>query len=225
MTPTDQTSTLLEILGGSFPTTKHSGGKYLKRVRWWHRVLFMTLFFTPNDKFAFKEIYILLYILHSSSEKRTPKTLIFHCHQSPSSKTSDTAGTNANGADSPSPRSHYHKLVWPDCLSKNTLCSEMSWKREPWSSSGTLTSRFLLPGTSAPSHPQSCSCRRPWSWTGQSLWSWSLHRRCRSPAGCCLSNSMFWVFLHINAFKMVLVETSVCKHLSMWHEDPPGFRS
>ena len=30
MTPTDHTSTLLEILGGSFPTTKHSGGKYLK---------------------------------------------------------------------------------------------------------------------------------------------------------------------------------------------------
>jgi len=31
MTPTDQTSTLEEILGGSFPTTKHSGGKYLQR--------------------------------------------------------------------------------------------------------------------------------------------------------------------------------------------------
>jgi len=30
MTPTDQTSTLLEILGGSFPTTKHSGGRYLE---------------------------------------------------------------------------------------------------------------------------------------------------------------------------------------------------
>lgn len=29
MTPTDHTSTLLEIFGGSFPTTKHSGGKYL----------------------------------------------------------------------------------------------------------------------------------------------------------------------------------------------------
>lgn len=29
MTPTDQTSTLFEIFGGSFPTTKHSGGKYL----------------------------------------------------------------------------------------------------------------------------------------------------------------------------------------------------
>lgn len=30
MTPTDHTSTLLEILGGSFPTTKHSGGRYLE---------------------------------------------------------------------------------------------------------------------------------------------------------------------------------------------------
>lgn len=30
MTPTDHTSTLLEIFGGSFPTTKHSGGKYLE---------------------------------------------------------------------------------------------------------------------------------------------------------------------------------------------------
>jgi len=30
MTPTDQTSTLEEILGGSLPTTKHSGGKYLR---------------------------------------------------------------------------------------------------------------------------------------------------------------------------------------------------
>ena len=29
MTPTDHTSTLLEIFGGSFPTTKHSGGKDL----------------------------------------------------------------------------------------------------------------------------------------------------------------------------------------------------
>lgn len=29
ITPTDQTSTLLEIFGGSLPTTKHSGGKYL----------------------------------------------------------------------------------------------------------------------------------------------------------------------------------------------------
>ena len=29
MTPTDQTSTLDEIFGGSLPTTKHSGGKYL----------------------------------------------------------------------------------------------------------------------------------------------------------------------------------------------------
>ncbi|TNN67726.1 hypothetical protein EYF80_022042 [Liparis tanakae] len=27
MTPTDQTSTLLDILGGSLPTTKHSGGR------------------------------------------------------------------------------------------------------------------------------------------------------------------------------------------------------
>lgn len=27
--PTDQTSTLLEIFGGSLPTTKHSGGRYL----------------------------------------------------------------------------------------------------------------------------------------------------------------------------------------------------
>lgn len=33
MTPTDQTSTLLEILGGSFPTTKHSGGRYLMEER------------------------------------------------------------------------------------------------------------------------------------------------------------------------------------------------
>lgn len=31
MTPTDHTSTLLEILGGSLPTTKHSGGRYLKK--------------------------------------------------------------------------------------------------------------------------------------------------------------------------------------------------
>lgn len=31
MTPTDHTSTLFEIFGGSFPTTKHSGGKYLIR--------------------------------------------------------------------------------------------------------------------------------------------------------------------------------------------------
>lgn len=30
MTPSDQTSTLLEIFGGSFPLTKHSGGRYLK---------------------------------------------------------------------------------------------------------------------------------------------------------------------------------------------------
>jgi len=29
MMPTDQTSTLEEIFGGSLPTTKHSGGKYL----------------------------------------------------------------------------------------------------------------------------------------------------------------------------------------------------
>lgn len=33
ITPTDHTSTLLEILGGSFPTTKHSGGRYLKTHR------------------------------------------------------------------------------------------------------------------------------------------------------------------------------------------------
>lgn len=31
MIPTDQTSTLLEIFGGSLPTTKHSGGRYLAR--------------------------------------------------------------------------------------------------------------------------------------------------------------------------------------------------
>lgn len=30
ITPTDHTSTLFEIFGGSLPTTKHSGGKYLK---------------------------------------------------------------------------------------------------------------------------------------------------------------------------------------------------
>lgn len=31
ITPTDHTSTLLDIFGGSFPTTKHSGGKYLQK--------------------------------------------------------------------------------------------------------------------------------------------------------------------------------------------------
>lgn len=30
--PTDHTSTLLEIFGGSLPTTKHSGGRYLERT-------------------------------------------------------------------------------------------------------------------------------------------------------------------------------------------------
>ena len=33
MTPTDQTSTLEEILGGFLPTTKHSGGKYLQEEK------------------------------------------------------------------------------------------------------------------------------------------------------------------------------------------------
>lgn len=33
MTPTDHTSTLEEILGGFFPTTKHSGGKYLSNTK------------------------------------------------------------------------------------------------------------------------------------------------------------------------------------------------
>jgi len=32
MTPTDQTSTLEDIFGGSLPTTKHSGGKYLQKI-------------------------------------------------------------------------------------------------------------------------------------------------------------------------------------------------
>lgn len=33
MTPTDHTSTLEDIFGGFFPTTKHSGGKYLNQIK------------------------------------------------------------------------------------------------------------------------------------------------------------------------------------------------
>lgn len=34
MTPTLHTSTLDDILGGFFPTTKHSGGKYLNNANY-----------------------------------------------------------------------------------------------------------------------------------------------------------------------------------------------
>lgn len=86
----------------------------------------------------------------------------------------------------------------------NILCFEISSRRHPCGSSVTLTSMFLLPVTSAPSHLQSCSCRHPWSSTGQNLWSWSLHTRCHSPTGCCLNNEIGFFSGIINAFKIVL---------------------
>lgn len=61
MTPTDHTSTLLEILGGSFPTTKHSGGKYLKWRRRQNIFLFMTLFFQQDGRSPFPDCWTLLY--------------------------------------------------------------------------------------------------------------------------------------------------------------------
>lgn len=48
MTPTDQTSTLLDILGGSLPITKHSGGKYLRQENNKTGTGFYTLFFFPT---------------------------------------------------------------------------------------------------------------------------------------------------------------------------------
>lgn len=79
-------------------------------------------------------------------------------------------------------RDCFHTAEQQIYVSKNTRSSSSS------SSRLNLTSMFLLPVTSAPSHPRSYSCHRPWSLTGQSLWSWSLHRRCHSPTGCYLSN-------------------------------------
>jgi len=48
MTPTDHTSTLEEIFGGDFPTTKHSGGKYLKYDRNWFNATQFPIFNTEH---------------------------------------------------------------------------------------------------------------------------------------------------------------------------------
>lgn len=57
ITPTDHTSTLLEIFGGSLPTTKHSGGKYLATIKkmlfsvWPSCMLFTSAFSEHELKF------------------------------------------------------------------------------------------------------------------------------------------------------------------------------
>lgn len=86
----------------------------------------------------------------------------------------------------------------------------------------SLTSMFLLPVTSAPSHLQSCSCRHPWSSTGQSLWSWSLHKRCHSPTGCYLNKEMFSSGL--NAFKIVLAGKKRARTSVILARRPTGFQ-
>ncbi len=119
MTPTDQTSTLLEILGGSFPTTKHSGGRYLEHDK--TRVLHFGLSDHKRHQFCVEGDY-----------------------------------------------SWFDQVVYKSCNSDRPL-----------------TSMSPPPVMSAPCHPPR-SCRRPWSWTAQSLWFLFLHTRCHSPAGCYL---------------------------------------
>lgn len=76
-----------------------------------------------------------------------------------------------------------------------------------------LTSRSLLPVTSAPSHPPSCSCHHPWSSTGRSLWSWSPRRQCRSPGGCYLSSERKHFHAHVPSLR---VNTTIV----MWRKTP-----
>lgn len=64
--------------------------------------------------------------------KATPKTLISHCHQRPSSKTSGTGETNANVADSPSPRFHDHKLVLAQQNKRFVLLKILSALKLAW---------------------------------------------------------------------------------------------
>lgn len=127
MTPTDQTSTLLEILGGSFPTTKHSGGRYLEHNK--ARVLH----------------FGLSCIFRLSDHK-----LLQFCVEGDYSSFDQI------------------QVVYKSC-----------------NSNGPLTSMSPPPVMSAPCRPPH-SCRRPWSWTAQSLWFLFLHMLYHSPAGCYL---------------------------------------
>ncbi len=71
MTPTDQTSTLEEILGGSLPTTKHSGGRYLKG----YMIRHVSTSLTAN-----RFISMLYHLSWQPSSTTTSYTFIPHDH-------------------------------------------------------------------------------------------------------------------------------------------------
>lgn len=145
MTPTDHTSTLLEIFGGSLPTTKHSGGRYLEETE-----------------------LGLECVKCAISKSSYPTIQIRQCKKASIILSSLFVSVEFAAFG-------FYSIVF----------TRLNFPRGGFDPD--LTSTSPLPGRSAPSRLQGCSCRRPWSWTGRSPLSLSPHRQCRLPAGCYLS--------------------------------------
>ena len=102
MTPTDQTSTLEEILGGFLPTTKHSGGKYLQEENWVCAKLHINFHTAKTEQRQFwsmiwKQQLLSVFILSSQhcSEPMFSKHL--QLYDTPHTQVTDSKSKTLNG--------------------------------------------------------------------------------------------------------------------------------